>query len=99
MWGIASRRNISDSGAAFLADFIRFQRPVITPYNRMSPKKLTTFAFVAAAAAIACYGAYDASAKTTAGANAHIVRADTDTVVRKSEPAPLHPTPPVLDSL
>ena len=83
----------------------------------MSLNKLTTLA-LAAAAAIACYGAYDASAKTTArkaasGAiagqpverspmpinSAPIARADTDTVVRASLPASLHPTPPVLDSL
>jgi hypothetical protein len=65
----------------------------------MSPKKLTTTA-LAAAAAIACYGAYDASAKTTAGKAASLIaRADTDTVVRAPLPASLHPTPPVLDSL
>ncbi|HVS59231.1 MAG TPA: putative glycoside hydrolase [Gemmatimonadaceae bacterium] len=65
----------------------------------MSPNKLTTIA-LAAAAAIACYGAYDASAaKTTAGKPALLARADTDTIVRAPLPAPLHPTPPVLDSL
>jgi hypothetical protein len=68
----------------------------------MSPKKLTTLA-IAAAAALACYGAYDASAKTIAGKGAHIARADTDTViVAPPPPAPPttpHPTPPVLDSL
>jgi len=78
----------------------------------MSPKKLTTLA-IAAAAAIACYGAYDASAMTTAGKAVSgviagepvertampIARADTDTIVRAPLPAPLHPTPPVLDSL
>jgi hypothetical protein len=65
----------------------------------MSLNKLTTTA-LAAAAAIACYGAYDASAKTTAGTAAPAVaRADTDTVVRARVPVSLHPTPPVLDSL
>ena len=65
----------------------------------MSLNKLTTTA-LAAAAAIACYGAYDASAKTTAGNVASpIARADTDTVVRARVPVSLHPTPPVLDSL
>jgi hypothetical protein len=65
----------------------------------MSLNKLTTTA-LAAAAAMACYGAYDASAKTTAGGAAPpIARADTDTVVRAPVPASLHPTPPVLDSL
>ncbi|HEV2017451.1 MAG TPA: putative glycoside hydrolase [Gemmatimonadaceae bacterium] len=65
----------------------------------MSLNKLTTTA-LAAAAAIACYGAYDASAKTTAGnAASPIARADTDTVVRARVPASVHPTPPVLDSL
>ena len=51
----------------------------------MYPKKLTTLA-IASAAAIACYGAYDVSAKTTAGKAAPIARADTDTVVRASHP-------------
>jgi hypothetical protein len=95
----------------------------------MSRNKITSLV-LAAAAALACYGAYDASAKTTGqhrtatvipdnpvertavpinatpassvnGASAGpIARADTDTVVRqKAEIAPLHPTPPVLDSL
>jgi hypothetical protein len=65
----------------------------------MSLNKLTTTA-LAAAAAIACYGAYDASAKTTAGNPASVIaRADTDTVVHAPLPASLHPTPPVLDSL
>jgi hypothetical protein len=72
----------------------------------MSPNKLTTLA-LASAAAIACYGAHDASAKAIAG-KPSIARADTDTVVparrpdtivRATEPAALHPTPPVLDSL
>src|SRR3981081_44301 len=65
----------------------------------MSLNKLTTTA-LAAAAAIACAGAYDASAKTTVGsAVPPIARADTDTIVRAPVPASLHPTPPVLDSL
>ncbi len=64
----------------------------------MSLNKLTTTA-LAAAAAIACYGAYDASAKTTANTASVIARADTDTLVRARVPASLHPTPPVLDSL
>ncbi len=65
----------------------------------MSLNKVTT-TVLAAAAAIACYGAYDASAKTAAGkAASPIARADTDTVVRAPVPASLHPTPPVLDSL
>jgi hypothetical protein len=65
----------------------------------MSLNKLTTTA-LAAAAAIACYGAYDASAKTIGGSTPTVVaRADTDTVVRPARPASLHPTPPVLDSL
>ena len=66
----------------------------------MSLNKLTTTA-LAAAAAIACYGAYDASAKTSAGkvGSAPIARPDTDTVVRARVPALAHPTPPVLDSL
>jgi len=65
----------------------------------MSLNKLTTTA-LAAAAAIACYGAYDASAKTTTGKPVSpIARADTDTVVRPRVPVSLHPTPPVLDSL
>jgi len=65
----------------------------------MSLNKLTTTA-LAAAAALACYGAYDASAKTTAGNAASVIaRADTDTVVRARVPVSLHPTPPVLDSL
>jgi hypothetical protein len=65
----------------------------------MSFNKLTTTA-LAAAAALACYGAYDASAKTTAGNAASVIaRADTDTVVRARVPVSLHPTPPVLDSL
>jgi hypothetical protein len=65
----------------------------------MSLNKLTTIA-LAAAAALACYGAYDASAKTTAGNAASVIaHADTDTVVRARVPASLHPTPPVLDSL
>ena len=65
----------------------------------MSLNKLTTTA-LAAAAAIACYGAYDASAKTTAKTVASpIVHADTDTVVHARVPASAHPTPPVLDSL
>ncbi|HEY5021809.1 MAG TPA: putative glycoside hydrolase, partial [Gemmatimonadaceae bacterium] len=72
----------------------------------MSPNKLTTLA-LASAAAIACHGAYDASAKTSAG-KPTMARADTDTVAparrpdtiaRATEPAALHPTPPVLDSL
>jgi hypothetical protein len=65
----------------------------------MSLNKLTTTA-LAAAAALACYGAYDASAKTTAGNAASVIaRADTDTVVRARVLVSLHPTPPVLDSL
>jgi hypothetical protein len=66
----------------------------------MSLNKLTTTA-LAAAAAMACYGAYDASAKTTAGrvGSAPIASADTDTAVRARVPALAHPTPPVLDSL
>ncbi|MEA2763324.1 MAG: hypothetical protein QOD47_2608, partial [Gemmatimonadaceae bacterium] len=65
----------------------------------MSLNKLTTTA-LAAAAAIACYGAYDASAKTTTKTVASpIARADTDTVVRARVTASAHPTPPVLDSL
>lgn len=65
----------------------------------MSLNKLTTSA-LAAAAAIACYGAYDASATTkVANAASPIARADTDTIVRARVPASLHPTPPVLDSL
>ncbi|HEY8831554.1 MAG TPA: putative glycoside hydrolase [Gemmatimonadaceae bacterium] len=65
----------------------------------MSLNKLTTTA-LAAAAAIACYGAYDASAKTIPGKPASAVaQADTDTVVRGHAPASTHPTPPVLDSL
>ena len=64
----------------------------------MSLNKFTTTA-LAAAAAIACYGAYDASAKTTANTASVIARADTDTLVRARVPASLHPTPPVLDSL
>ncbi len=65
----------------------------------MSFNKVTTTA-LAAAAALACYGAYDASAKTTAGNAASVIaRADTDTVVRARVPVSLHPTPPVLDSL
>ena len=92
----------------------------------MSLKKLSTLA-IASAAAIACHGAYDASARTTAGNNELIIaRADTDTVVRApkpdtivhvpqtdtaghahhadtmmhaAQPASLHPTPRVLDSL
>jgi hypothetical protein len=72
----------------------------------MSPNKLTTLA-LASAAAIACHGAYDASAKAIAG-KPTMARADTDTVAparrpdtiaRATEPAALHPTPPVLDSL
>ena len=72
----------------------------------MSPNKLTTLA-LASAAAIACHGAYDASARTIAG-KPTMARADTDTVAparrpdtiaRATEPAALHPTPPVLDSL
>src|SRR4051812_42405820 len=62
MWGIASQRNISDSAAASGEGLIRFHRPASPPYNSMLPKKLTTIA-VTAVAAIACYGAYDASAK------------------------------------
>jgi hypothetical protein len=57
----------------------------------MFPKKVTTLA-VAAAAALACYGAYDASAKTRPSSSASgnsaqpeaaaaIARADTDTVI------------------
>jgi len=59
----------------------------------MSLNKLTTTA-LAAAAAIACYGAYDASAKTTAGkvGSAPIASADTDTVVRARVPSLAHPT-------
>jgi hypothetical protein len=65
----------------------------------MSLNKLTTTA-LAAAAAIACYGAYDASAKTRGGSTPTVAaRADTDTVVRAARPASSHPTPPVLDSL
>ena len=65
----------------------------------MSLNKLTTTA-LAAAAAIACYGAYDASAKPTAGKiSSPVARADTDTVVRAHALASAHPTPPVLDSL
>ena len=65
----------------------------------MSLNKLTTPA-LAAAAAIACYGAYDASAKTIAQTVASpAVHADTDTVVHARVPASAHPTPPVLDSL
>src|SRR6202165_1191522 len=65
----------------------------------MSLNKLTTSA-LAAAAAIACYGAYDASAKPAASnAASPIARADTDTVVRPRVSASPHPTPPVLDSL
>ncbi len=72
----------------------------------MSPNKLTTLA-LASAAAIACHSAYDASAKTIAG-KPTMARADTDTlaparrpdtIARATEPAALHPTPPVLDSL
>lgn len=79
---------------------------------RMSPKKLTSIALVAAAA-MACYGAYDASAKPlpshpAAGKGsvsvpaASIARSDTDTVakaVTAEARNPTHPTPPVLDSL
>jgi hypothetical protein len=66
----------------------------------MSLNKLTTTA-LAAAAALACYGAYDASAKPTAGkiGSAPIAQADTDTVARTRVPVSAHPTPPVLDSL
>jgi len=70
----------------------------------MSRKKLTTLA-IASAAAIACHGAYDASAKTISARGATIARADTDTIIRAThhdtviQAAPVHPTPPVLDSL
>ncbi len=66
----------------------------------MSPKKLTTLA-IAAAAALACYDAYDASAKTVAVRGVPVARADTDTVIVAPPPLPKpsHPTPPVLDSL
>src|SRR6478672_3792727 len=64
VWGIALQRNISDSGAAFPSGLITFHRPVQSPYNRMSRNKIPSLV-VAAAAALACYGAYDASAKTT----------------------------------
>jgi hypothetical protein len=65
----------------------------------MPLNKLTTTA-LATAAALACYGAYDASAKPTGGKPAStIARADIDTVVRARVPASVHPTPPVLDSL